>query len=234
MRELAPARQLGVHAPARGRGTRIASAAVPPRARLVDRKLLGTVGFTDHAIERFAERAGLDAAGRAGVEPIARDLLMQEGRAVASPPAWYRSSNAADGYLQAGEWMLFICRVSRRQPGGMDVVTVVSNGDRTPWAKARKRGLILTPPPLGQAPRRRAPRVGWLRSIPAGLRLRRASAEPIGRFAAVRRARDERRRAVAAEHAASRGSFDARRASYERERREAHERHVRMWGGKRG
>lgn len=221
---------LGSARPAAARVDSIA--AVTSRVRIVDRTLLGTVGFTDHAIERFAERAGLDVAGRAGVEPIARDLLMQEGRAVATPPSWYRSSNGADGYLQAGEWMLFICRTSRRRAGAFDVVTVVSNGDRTPWPKARRRGLILTPPPLGPKPRRRPPRVGWLRSVAAGLRLRRSGEVPIGRFAAVLRARRELRAAAAAAHAADRGGFDAARARYEQERRDAHERHVRMWGGR--
>lgn len=135
------------------------------RGQRIDRELLGRVGFTDHAIERFAERAGLDTAERRRIEPIVRDLLMREGRVVRRPPRWYRSSNAADGYLQAGEWLLFICRASRSRGGAYDVVTVVNNGERTTWSRALDRGLIFTPHPA-PAPRRR---VGWLRRILLGI-----------------------------------------------------------------
>lgn len=165
------------------------------RAQPVDRELLGRVGFTDHAIERFAERAGLATAERRRVEPIVRDLLAREGRVVRRPPRWHRSSNAADGYLQAGEWLLFICRESRRRPGSYDVVTIVNNGERTTWSTALDRGLIFTPlpAPATTAPRRR---VGWGRSIVLGLRMRRRSGRRIGRLAAIRRVHRERQRAL--------------------------------------
>ncbi|HEY4280846.1 MAG TPA: hypothetical protein VGM91_21695 [Conexibacter sp.] len=200
------------------------------RAQLIDRALLGHVGFTDHALERFAERAGIDGTERRAIEPVARDLLIQEGRQSRQPPSWYRSSNAADGYLQAGEWLLFICRVSRHRIGSYDVVTVVTNGERTTWARARDRGLIFTPPPLPatRAPRRQ--RAGWLASITGGLRQRRSSKAPIGRLAAITQAHHARRQALAAAWAAERADYDAVRQRHREERERAHERHVRMWG----
>lgn len=133
------------------------------RARKVDRRTLGRIGFTDHAIERFAERAGLDLGGRGRIEPIVRELLLREGRVVPTAPGWYRSRNSADGYVQIGEWMLLICRVDRRRDGTYDVVTIVTNGDGMTWAKARRRGLVKTAPPV------RAVRGGWLRRALARL-----------------------------------------------------------------
>ncbi|MDO8213650.1 hypothetical protein [Conexibacter sp. CPCC 206217] len=200
--------------------------------RVIDRKTLGRVGFTDHAIARFGERAGLSVAGRQGIEPIARDLLLQEGRVVARPPKWYRSSNAADAYMQAGEWLLFICRRSARQAGHFDVVTVVNNGDRTTWPLARDRGLIFTPPPptaISAPPRKRA---GLGKSIVAGLRLRRDSHKPIGRLAAILQVHQERRSALSAERSAAREAAASTRQRYEQERAAAHARHLRMWGGR--
>jgi hypothetical protein len=202
------------------------------RAQLIDRGLLGHVGFTDHAIQRFAQRTGIDVVERGAVEPIARDLLVQEGRVVATPPRWYRSSNVADRYLQAGEWLLFICRRSRVRAGSYDVVTVVNNGDRTTWATARDRGLIFTPPPLRAARRPRRRRAGLFASIAAGLRLRRESAEPIGRFAAIARAHRDRRRTFGEDRQARRAEQEQQRVRHREEREQAHARHVRMWGGR--
>ena len=39
---------------------------------------------------------------------VVRDLLRREGTVTTVRPSWSRSSNTADLYLQAGEWMLFI------------------------------------------------------------------------------------------------------------------------------
>lgn len=197
------------------------------RGALIDRKLLGVVGFTDHAIERFAERAGVGGPERRWIEPIARDLLLQEGRALRQPPSWYRSSNTADGYLQVGEWMLFVLRGSRRQRGAYDVVTVLTNGDRTTWPIARRKGLVFTPPPLDPPPAR-PPRVGWLGSVVAGLRDRRRTAEPIGRWSSIRRAHAARVRAAGDGGAAA---YEQERRRHADERRAAHERHLRRWGG---
>jgi Zn-dependent protease with chaperone function len=52
-------------------------------------RVVSSVGFSDHAVQRFAERAGLGTTLRARVEPIIRDLLLQEGF-VTLPFAWMR------------------------------------------------------------------------------------------------------------------------------------------------
>jgi hypothetical protein len=191
------------------------------RPRLVDDRLLRSIGFTNHAIERFAERVGLEGSERQQVEPIVRDLLIQEGRMVARPPKWSRSKNEADAYLQAGEWLLFICRVDRRGGGRFDVVTVINNGNRMTWARAFDRGLIFTPPPLPAIPKPRRRRARWTRSLAAGIRARR-----LGAVFATHRAQ---RRALAAEHARARAAYDDRRARHREERERAHARHVRQW-----
>ena len=81
------------------------------RSRPVVPELLEQIGFTDHALTRFASRAGMATSSRAVVEPIVRDLLLQEGLVVGARPHWAHSRDTADLYLQLGEWMLFIgCR----------------------------------------------------------------------------------------------------------------------------
>ncbi len=65
--------------------------------------MLDRIGFTDHAIKRFAYRAGLASTARAGVEPIPPDLLSQEGSITLAPPHWARSQNTAELYLQLGD-----------------------------------------------------------------------------------------------------------------------------------
>lgn len=63
---------------------------------LLDPAALSQVGFTDHAIQRFAQRAGLTTTHRAVVEPIIRDLLAQEGLIAHRPPLWARSKHPGD------------------------------------------------------------------------------------------------------------------------------------------
>jgi hypothetical protein len=202
---------------------------MPTHATLVDRRLLASVGFTDHAVQRFAQRAGLGDARRGVVEPIMRDLLLQEGRVVVERPRWARSRNAADLYLQVGEWMLFVCRGSRRRLGSFDVVTVINGREGTSWDVALGRGFVATPVPLRAMPPRRR-RVGWWASVAEGLRRRRASEERIGVLRAVLAARRERRRAVRAEHDAALAAYDAARRDYAEARVRAHEAHVRRYG----
>jgi hypothetical protein len=117
------------------------------RPGLVVPELLGQIGFTDHALNRFAGRAGLATSNRAVVEPIVRDLLLQEGLVVAARPHWAHSRNTADLYLQLGEWMLFIgCR--QDQPDTpYAIVTVVNGPEENTWVIALRRGYIFTPPP---------------------------------------------------------------------------------------
>jgi hypothetical protein len=116
-------------------------------SRSVISRLLERVGFTDHALERFAARAGIPTSRRDVIEPIVRDLLLQEGRVVDARPHWARSQRPADLYLQLGEWMLFI---GCRQDGPSTqyaIVTVVNGPEGNTWRTALRRGYIFTPPP---------------------------------------------------------------------------------------
>jgi len=118
-----------------------------PRGAPVDQRILATVGFTDHAIERFAQRADLPATSRAHVEAVIRDLLLQEGVLTQEQPRWARSRNTAPLYLQLGDWMLFVLRPDPRRPGRHTAVTVVNGPATNDWATALRRGYITTPPP---------------------------------------------------------------------------------------
>jgi hypothetical protein len=156
------------------------------------------LGFSDHALVRFAERAGLPARDRATLEPLLRDLLVQEGRTVSKRPRWARSRNTADAYVQVGDWLLLICRHDVRRPGSLTVVTVVNGPEGMTWERAWERGLVGTPAPLTL--RRPSLIAALLRrpwSIRAALRARRAA---LVEYEARRAEHDERRRAAAAEH----------------------------------
>ena len=197
------------------------------RSALVDRRLLAQLGITDHAVLRFAQRAGLPAARRGAIEPLMRDLLAREGRIVTTQPRWARSRNEADYYLQVGEWMLFVCRASRRRLGNLEVVTVINSRAAPTWEAAVERGLVGTPPPFDR-PRPRRARVGW-RELLAAARTARA-AQRSGRLrallaarAALRRARDER-------HAAALADYDAVRRAHAAARERAHAAHLRRHG----
>jgi len=109
-------------------------------------RLLGHVSFSKHALEQFATRAGLPAAGYDDVEVIIRNLLRREGEVRTEPPAWARSRNIADLYLQAGEWMLFILRRDRWLPWRYYCVTAVNGPENNTWENALRRGYIHTPP----------------------------------------------------------------------------------------
>jgi hypothetical protein len=132
---------------------------------------LEQVGFTDHALERFAARAGLATDSRAVLEPLIRRLLLREGAVVFERPHWARSRNTADVYLQLGEWMLFIgCR--REEPRrGYAIVTVVNGPRGNDWSHAWRRGYVATPPPTGLV--RRGRRLGFLRRLWGATRRRR-------------------------------------------------------------
>jgi hypothetical protein len=131
------------------------------------------LGFSDHALVRFAERAGLPARDRATLERLLRDLLAQEGRMVSTRPRWARSRNTADAYVQVGDWLLLICRHDVRRPGSLTVVTVVNGPQGMTWERALARGLVGTPPPLAR-PRLRLALLLAPRSLRAALRARRA------------------------------------------------------------
>jgi hypothetical protein len=155
----------------------------------VDEALLARLAFTDHAIERFAQRAGLGTSNRQIIEPIARAVLHLEGLVVHERPDWARSRNRADMYLQAGSWMLFIaCEDQRSGAGSYAVVTVINNPRAWTWMKARRRRMTRT-----TAPRFRPRRTRLLASIAAAVREPRVGGQADGVLAMVRRTHAERR-----------------------------------------
>lgn len=109
--------------------------------------VLARVGFSRHALERFAARAGIPLTGYDTIEMLVRDLLAREGKVTTQRPVWSRSSNTADLYLQAGEWMLFILRRDRWLPWRYYCVTAVNGPEGNTWETALRRGYIHTPPP---------------------------------------------------------------------------------------
>ena len=117
-----------------------------PGATLVDQDLLASVHFSNHVLERFAQRTGLPLTGRAQLEAIVEDLLLQEGLRVPNQPGWAHVRKAPF-YLQAGSWLLFTGRPNPRAGAGhRTITTVVAQQDRT-WPSALERGEIETPPP---------------------------------------------------------------------------------------
>lgn len=158
----------------------------------VGSELLDRLGFTNHAIERFATRAGLGSTKRQVVEPIVRGLLLCEGRVVADRPRWARSRNKADIYVQLGEWMLFIgCHDSQRE-GAYAIVTVVNGPSDNTWRTAHRRGYVSTPP-IRVAPRRPNP----IASVALALRERRPGENLV---AAIRRTHRARRQSMQDEY----------------------------------
>ena len=143
----------------------ISAGKAPGGSESVAVELLDGIGFTDHAIERFAERAGLQTRSRPVIEPIVRELLLREGWLVAKRPAWARSRNRADIYLQLGEWMLFIgCR--DRRNGRHYAIVTVENRPGTTWRKANRRRYVRAAPPA-RATRRKPSRL-----VSAGIAIR--------------------------------------------------------------
>jgi len=126
-----------------------------PASARVTPQLMARVQFTDHAIERFATRAGLTTRSRQIVEPIVRSALLEEGLLVRDRPRWAPSHNTADLYLQLADWMLFIGMRSERRLDGYAIVTAVSRGPGVTWPRARRRRYIATPPPVALVRRRR-------------------------------------------------------------------------------
>jgi hypothetical protein len=128
---------------------------VTARSRPMPADLLARIGFTDHAIDRFAGRAGLATSQRAVIEPLLRELVICEGRVVFERPGWARSRNHADLYVQVGAWLLLIACHDPRRPAGYSVVTVISRPEDRSWAQARRRGHVATAPPAGALSRPR-------------------------------------------------------------------------------
>lgn len=126
---------------------------------------LAMIGFSDHAIERFAQRAGVTPTRRAIVEPLIHDLLLLEGMLTTSAPRWALSRNRAPLYLQLGDWMLFILRPDARHPSRFVAVTVINRPTDNDWVTALRRGHIGAPPPprLHPLPSGRVDWRDWLR-----------------------------------------------------------------------
>lgn len=183
----------------------------------MDARLLSLLVFTEHAVERFSERAALSPQyARGEVEGIMRDLLWQEGRVVSGRPHWAQSRDGADRYLQVGEWMLFVCQ-RNWQAESYDVATVVNGPAENTWERALERGYLATPLPLrARAPEWRWP--SWRESV------RRVWAErglgPAGFLRAVRENHRARTELFAWEYECSRQAFEEEVLEY-RERREA-------------
>jgi hypothetical protein len=121
--------------------------------RVADCGLLDALTFSDHAIARFAERAGVPSAGRDQLEALARALLWHEGRLMPYRPPWANSHSRADLYLQVGDWMLFIAEANPR-PGEADyvVVTAITRQRDANWTEAYRRGHVRLAPPTATGP----------------------------------------------------------------------------------
>lgn len=132
-------------------------------ATLVEEQLLASVAFSDHALQRFAERTGIAERQPAAIEETIRDLLLQEGLRVPRAPRWAHV-RTAPFYLQAGDYLLFTGRPGRRAGSrSHTITTVVANGEQT-WAQALAHGDIATPPPRPPEPPR-PPAPGILASL---------------------------------------------------------------------
>lgn len=118
-----------------------------PERMLITEQHQRNLGFTNHALERFAERAGITAHSWRALESVLRDLLYQEGRVVPERPHWARSQNTADAYIQVGEWLLLICRHDELRRGALTVVTSVNGPEGNTWSRALEAGYIETPMP---------------------------------------------------------------------------------------
>jgi hypothetical protein len=189
-----------------------------PGATLVDGDLLATVGFTDHALLRFAERSGLKFSGRQLLDPIVRDLLSNEGLRVPEPPEGVRLSKEADFYMQAGTWLLFL---GYGPPGRRSITTVVQIGPKLSWKAALARGRIATPVPITVSEPRQHP-------VTLTSSVTRAWAGPsrLRQLLGLGAEHHARQQAAARGYARALKEWTARRSEYDEQRARAHERHL--------
>jgi hypothetical protein len=218
--------ELGLQRKARRRVSVIPRRSGPiPGATLVGEDLLATVHFSNHVLVRFAQRTGLSLAGRAALEPIVKDLLLQEGLRVPYQPGWARV-RSAPFYLQAGSWLLFTGRPNPRAGAGhLTLTTVVAREDRT-WAAALERDEIATPPPL---PNRRPTleRVAVGSSVAIALRQR---SSPLKLPAAIRATHRGRQREAELAFASALADWELAERQHEATRALAHEQHLARHG----
>jgi len=199
--------------------------------QLLDPAVLSRVGFTDHAIERFAQRAGLAVSHRAVVEPIIRDLLAQEGLVAHRLPRWAHSRRRGDLHLQIGQWMLLICRHDPHRAGRYDAVTVVNGPAENTWTRALQHGYLATPPPIILAHPARRQRAHWTTSIHIGLRQHRRDSSPThGLIATILSVHRERLATFAVRDVAADSKYRRATEEHQQRRRMAYQQHLRRYG----
>lgn len=111
------------------------------------------IGWTDHALERFCERAGVPERPRAELEAQLRRLVAADGSVVHDRPAWADSRNEADLFVQIGGWLLVVLvRGERGRPDQYSAVTVLGREGWASWPAARARGLTRVRPPRWARP----------------------------------------------------------------------------------
>jgi hypothetical protein len=120
---------------------------VPPStATLPTRRL--RIGWTDHALERFCERAGVPERPRPELEAQLRRLVARDGNVVLDRPRWADSRNEADVFVQIGGWLLVVLvHDERGGPEDMTAVTVLGREGWADWPAAHARGLTRVRPP---------------------------------------------------------------------------------------
>lgn len=102
----------------------------------------GPVGYTEHAVERFLERAVVQGT-HAHARDELRDLARAHGQIVRHAPTWAQLK-PAPCFLVVGDWLCLPLRPSRRTCG-WDATTLVCREGST-WTEARRRGWIAATP----------------------------------------------------------------------------------------
>lgn len=122
-----------------------------PPAQLPTQRL--RIGWTDHALERFCERAGVPARPRPELEQQLRRLVASDGSVVPDRPRWADSRNEADVFVQIGGWLLVVLmRDDRRGEDAYSAVTVLGREGWADWPAAHARGLTRVRPPRWARP----------------------------------------------------------------------------------
>ncbi|MEV4421676.1 hypothetical protein AB0L40_17090 [Patulibacter sp. NPDC049589] len=111
------------------------------------------IGWSDHALERFCERAGVPERPRAQLEAELKRLVARDGSVVPDRPRWADSRNEADLFVQIGGWLLVVLmRDERGREGTYTAVTVLGREGWADWPAAHARGLTRVRPPRWARP----------------------------------------------------------------------------------
>lgn len=111
------------------------------------------IGWTDHALERFCERAGVPRRSRPELEAQLRRLVARDGSVVHDRPPWADSRNEADLFVQIGGWLLVVLmRDERGDEHAFTAVTVLGREGWANWPAAHARGLTRVRPPRWARP----------------------------------------------------------------------------------